>query len=61
MSDATIEAYVRPMVEKAAFAMSTNEAWMLLAVVALIGLSLVPFAGRTPMAATAEPRQHESS
>jgi MFS transporter, DHA2 family, multidrug resistance protein len=53
MSDATIEAYVRPMVEKAAFAMSTNEAWMLLAVVALIGLSLVPFAGKTQFATDA--------
>src|ERR1700692_2514683 len=46
VSDATVEAYVRPMVEKAAFAMSTNEAWALLAVVALIGLLLVPFAGK---------------
>jgi MFS transporter, DHA2 family, multidrug resistance protein len=46
VSDATVEAYVRPMVEKAAFALSTNEAWTLLACVALIGLLLVPFAGR---------------
>jgi DHA2 family multidrug resistance protein len=46
VSDATVEAYVRPMVEKAAFAISTNEAWMLLAIVALIGLLLVPFAGK---------------
>jgi len=45
-SQATIEAYVRPMVERAAFAMSANEAWMLLAIVALIGLLLVPFAGK---------------
>jgi DHA2 family multidrug resistance protein len=44
VSDATIEAYVRPMVEKAAFALSTNEAWALLACVALFGLFLVPFA-----------------
>jgi MFS transporter, DHA2 family, multidrug resistance protein len=45
VSDATIEAYVRPMVEKAAFALSTNEAWALLAAAALVGLLLVPFAG----------------
>ncbi|SDT60142.1 DHA2 family efflux MFS transporter permease subunit [Bradyrhizobium canariense] len=46
VSDATVEAYVRPMVEKAAFALSTNEAWALLACVALFGLMLIPFAGR---------------
>ena len=45
-SDATVEAYLRPMVEKAAFAVSTNEAWALLAIAALLGLLLVPFAGR---------------
>jgi DHA2 family multidrug resistance protein len=44
VSDATVEAYIRPMVEKAAFALSTNEAWALLACVALLGLLLVPFA-----------------
>ena len=33
------------MVEKAAFALSINEAWALLAAVALLGLLLVPFAG----------------
>jgi MFS transporter, DHA2 family, multidrug resistance protein len=48
VSDATVEAYVRPMVEKAALALSANEAWTLLACVALIGLLLVPFAGRPP-------------
>jgi MFS transporter, DHA2 family, multidrug resistance protein len=41
-----VEAYLRPMVEKAAFALSVNEAWMLIASVALIGLLLVPFAGK---------------
>jgi DHA2 family multidrug resistance protein len=46
VSAAAIEAYVRPMVERAAFAMSVNEAWTLLAIVALIGLLLVPFAGK---------------
>jgi len=45
VSDATVEAYLRPMVEKAAFAISTNEAWALLACAALLGLLLVPFAG----------------
>jgi MFS transporter, DHA2 family, multidrug resistance protein len=54
VSDATVEAYVRPMVEKAAFALSTNEAWMLLACVALIGLLLVPFAGKPQQAAGAD-------
>jgi DHA2 family multidrug resistance protein len=48
VSDATVEAYVRPLVEKAAFAISVNEAWTLLAVVALIGLLLVPLAGKPP-------------
>jgi DHA2 family multidrug resistance protein len=50
-TQATIEAYVRPMVERAAFALSTNEAWALLACVALIGLLLVPFARTPPNAA----------
>ena len=45
VSDATVEAYVRPMVEKAAFALSANEAWAMLACAALVGLLLVPFAG----------------
>jgi len=31
VSDATVEAYVRPLVERAAFALSANEAWALLA------------------------------
>jgi MFS transporter, DHA2 family, multidrug resistance protein len=46
VSDATVEAYLRPMVEKAALALSINEAWALLAAVALLGLLLVPFAGK---------------
>ncbi len=45
-TDAVVEAYLRPMVEKAAFALSVNEAWMLIASVALIGFLLVPFAGK---------------
>jgi MFS transporter, DHA2 family, multidrug resistance protein len=46
VSQAAIEAYVRPMVERAAFAMSVNEAWALLALVALIAVLLVPLAGK---------------
>ncbi len=42
-SDAEI-AYVRPLVEKASLALCINEAWALLAAVAIIGLLLVPFA-----------------
>jgi MFS transporter, DHA2 family, multidrug resistance protein len=41
--EATI-AFVRPMVEKAALALCVNEAWAMLAGVAVIGLLLVPFA-----------------
>src|SRR6185437_4106755 len=48
VSDATVQAYVRPLVEKAAFAQSVNEAWALLACIALLGLLLIPFAGRPP-------------
>jgi DHA2 family multidrug resistance protein len=54
VSDATVEAYLRPMVEKAAFALSANEAWALLACAALFGLLLVPFAGRPPQSAMAD-------
>ena len=46
VTQATIEAYVRPMVERAAFAMSVNEAWALLAGVALTALGLVWFWGK---------------
>jgi DHA2 family multidrug resistance protein len=42
--DAAAVAYVRPMVEKASLALSVNEAWLMLACVALVGLLLVPFA-----------------
>jgi MFS transporter, DHA2 family, multidrug resistance protein len=45
-TQATIESYVRPMVERAAFAMSVNEAWALLSAVALIALLLVWFVGK---------------
>jgi DHA2 family multidrug resistance protein len=37
-------AFVRPMVERAAFVSSVNEAWAMLAAFALLGLLLVPFA-----------------
>ncbi len=45
-TQAAIEAYVRPMVERAAFAISVNEAWMLLAVVSAIAVVLVWFVGK---------------
>ena len=45
-TQATIEAHVRPLVEYAAFAMSVNEAWMLLAAVALAAFALVWLAGK---------------
>jgi DHA2 family multidrug resistance protein len=51
VTDAQIEAYLRPMVEKAAFALSTNEAWALIAAVALLGLLLVACAGPPPSSA----------
>jgi DHA2 family multidrug resistance protein len=57
VSDATVEAYVRPMVEKAAFALSVNEAWALLAIVALVGLLLVPLAGKPPQTQGVGPTQ----
>jgi DHA2 family multidrug resistance protein len=41
--DAAI-AFVRPMVEKASLALCVNEAWAMLAVVAVVGLLLVPLA-----------------
>ncbi len=59
VSNATAEAYVRPMVEKAAFALSVNEAWALLACVALLGLMLIPFAGRLPEAVNERRNEHQ--
>jgi len=50
VTQATIEAYVRPMVERAAFAMSVNEAWMLLGVVAFAALVLVWVLGKSSLA-----------
>jgi DHA2 family multidrug resistance protein len=45
-TDAEI-AFVRPLVEKASLALCINEAWAMLAVVALVGLLLVPFSRKT--------------
>ncbi|WP_426438217.1 DHA2 family efflux MFS transporter permease subunit [Bradyrhizobium genosp. P] len=41
--EATV-AFVRPLVEQASLALSINEAWAMLACVAIVGLLLVPFA-----------------
>jgi MFS transporter, DHA2 family, multidrug resistance protein len=46
VTDAQAEAYVRPLVEKAALAMSVNEAWAMLAGFAVLALLLIPFAGK---------------
>ena len=54
VSDAAVEAYLRPMVERAAFALSTNEAWALLACAALLGLLLVAFADAPPQSRDAD-------
>jgi DHA2 family multidrug resistance protein len=37
-------AFVRPLVERASLALSINEAWAMLAGIAIVGLLLVPFA-----------------
>jgi DHA2 family multidrug resistance protein len=55
VTQAAIEAYVRPMVERAAFAMSVNEAWALLATVALAGLVLVVCVGKVQSQANGQP------
>ena len=41
---------VRPMIEKAAFVWSVNDAWAMLAAFALLGVLVVPFAWRTKQA-----------
>jgi DHA2 family multidrug resistance protein len=41
-----VEAFVRPMIERAAFVWSVNDAWAMLAAFALLGVLLVPFAWR---------------
>ena len=54
VTDATVEAYVRPLIEKAAFALSSNEAWSVLACAAMLGLLLIPFAAAVPQKRIAE-------
>ncbi len=44
--ESRIGTQLRPMIEKAAFAASVNEAWLLLACFALLDILLVPFAGK---------------
>jgi DHA2 family multidrug resistance protein len=44
LSDEAAVAFVRPLVEKASLALCVNEAWAMLACVAIVGLLLVPFA-----------------
>ena len=44
VSEEAAIAYVRPLVEKASLALCVNEAWTLLAGVALLGFVLIPFA-----------------
>jgi len=46
--DAAAVAFVRPMVEKASLALCVNEAWAMLACVAIVGVLLVPFARDRP-------------
>ena len=47
--DAATVAFIRPLVERASLALSVNEAWAMLACVAIVGLLLVLFArDRTP-------------
>jgi DHA2 family multidrug resistance protein len=46
-----LKAQLGPLIEQAAFATSTDEAWVLLAGVALLGLLLIPFAGTEAAAA----------
>jgi hypothetical protein len=47
------EAYVRPMIEKAAFVWSINDACAMLAAFALLGLVVVPLTWRTEQASAA--------
>ena len=46
--DEAAVAFVRPMVEKASLALCVNEAWAMLACVAIAGVLLVPFARDRP-------------
>jgi len=56
VSDATVEAYVRPMVERAALTHSIDEAWMLLALIAVLAAVLPVIArGAAPGCQGADP------
>ena len=52
------EAYMRPMIEKAAFVWSVNDAWAMLAAFALLGVLVVPFAWRTSHASAVAIEAH---
>ena len=52
------EAYVRPMIEKAAFIWSINDAWAMLAAFALLGVVVIPFAWRTKHASAVAVKAH---
>ncbi len=53
---------MRPLVEKAALAMSANEAWALLAGFALLGVLLIPLAGKfQPSYATSDASSKEET
>jgi len=52
------EAFVRPMIEKAAFVWSVNDAWAMLAAFALLGVLVVPFAWRTSHASAVAIKAH---
>lgn len=49
------DAYVRPLIEKAAFVWSVNDAWTMLAAFALLGVLLVPFAWSQASATAMKP------
>jgi DHA2 family multidrug resistance protein len=49
------EAYVRPLIEKAAFVWSVNDAWTMLAAFAFLAVLLVPFAWSKRSATTMNP------
>jgi hypothetical protein len=51
---------VRPMIEKAAFVWSVNDAWAMLAGFALLGVLIVPFAWKTAKARRLGPADREN-
>src|SRR5262249_55960319 len=60
VTDAQAEAYVRPLVEKAALAISVNEAWALLAGFAVLALLQIPLAGKFEPAYLASGQKEEA-